>query len=272
MGDWTPRDRRFSELGLRLISAAVLIPVAVAMVWAGGWWLAIGCAVFAAAMAHEWSQISVFPRPRAMSAAAALFLVTLPLGLVWVSALVFVAGLVFCAVAAGGTPRFRSTAMFGLLYVSGMAAGLYFLRSGPWDGRAAALFFMSLVWASDGAAYFTGRGLGGPRLLPSESPNKTWSGALGAVTACGLCGLAIGDIEMASYPVWIAAGVGTSIVAQVGDLFESGIKRRFKVKDAGTLLPGHGGVLDRVDGLGAVCIFGSLALYAIPGFAETLGF
>jgi phosphatidate cytidylyltransferase len=153
-----------------------------------------------------------------------------------------------------------------------MAAGLYLLRDGPWDGRAAALFFMSFVWASDAAAYFTGRGLGGPRLLPSESPNKTWSGALGAVTACGLCGLAAADIEMASFPVWIAAGVAISMVAQMGDLFESGLKRRFKVKDAGTLLPGHGGVLDRVDGLGAVCILGSLALHAFPGLSVALGF
>ena len=77
---------------------------------------------------------------------------------------------------------------------------------------------------------------------------------------------------MASFPVWIATGIAISVVAQSGDLFESGLKRRFKVKDAGTLLPGHGGVLDRVDGLGAVCIFGSLALYLLPGFSGALGF
>jgi phosphatidate cytidylyltransferase len=272
MGDWTPRDQRFSELGLRLMSAAVLIPVAVSMVWAGGWWLAIGCSVFAAAMALEWSQISAFPHGRAMAVATALFCLSLPIGLLWLSGLVIVGGMGLCAATAGGGLRVRSTAAFGLLYVTAMAAGLYLLREGPWDGRAAALFFMSFVWASDAAAYFTGRGLGGPRLLPSESPNKTWSGALGAVTACGLCGLAAADIEMASFPVWIAAGVAISLVAQMGDLFESGLKRRFKVKDAGTLLPGHGGVLDRVDGLGAVCIFGSLALYAFPGLSVALGF
>jgi phosphatidate cytidylyltransferase len=272
MGDWTPRDRRFSELGLRLMSAAVLIPVAIAMVWLGGWGLAIGCSVFAAVMALEWSGISAFPRGRAMAAAAALFCLSLPMGMQWLSASVLAAGMAYCAVTAAGSLRVKCTAAFGLLYVTAMAGGLYFLREGPWDGRAAALFFMSFVWASDAGAYFTGRGIGGPRLLPSESPNKTWSGALGAVTACGLCGLAAADIEMADFPVWIAVGVAISVVAQIGDLFESGLKRRFKVKDAGTLLPGHGGVLDRVDGLGAVCIFGSLALYAIPGLSNALGF
>lgn len=272
MGDWTPRDQRFSELGLRLLSALVLIPAGVAMVWAGGWWLAIGCAVFAAAMALEWSQISAYPHGRAMAIATAAACMTLPLAMVWLSALVGVAGLAFCAMTAAGGPRERATAAFGLFYVTAMASGLFFLREGPWDGRAAALFFMSFVWVSDAAAYFTGRGLGGPRLLPSESPNKTWSGAVGAVAACALCGIAGADIEMASFPVWIATAIGISIVAQCGDLFESGLKRRFKVKDAGTLLPGHGGVLDRVDGLGAVGIFGSLALLLIPGLRGALGF
>ncbi|WP_439620329.1 phosphatidate cytidylyltransferase [Hyphomonas sp.] len=272
MGDWTPRDQRFSELGLRLISAIVLIPVAVGMVWAGGWWLAIGCAVFAGAMALEWSQISAYPHGRAMALATAAFCVTLPLGMLWLSTLIIVAGLAFCAMTAVGGLRVRWTAAFGLFYVTAMASSLFFLREGPWDGRAAALFFMSFVWVSDAAAYFTGRGIGGPRLLPSESPNKTWSGALGAVTACALCGLAGADIEMASFPVWIATGIAISVVAQCGDLFESGLKRRFKVKDAGNLLPGHGGVLDRVDGLGAVGIFGSLALFFIPGLSGALGF
>jgi phosphatidate cytidylyltransferase len=207
-----------------------------------------------------------------MAGATAAFCVTLPVGLLWLSALVIVAGMAFCAITAAGGLRVRWTAAFGLFYVTAMASSLYFLREGPWDGRAAALFFMSFVWASDAAAYFTGRGLGGPRLLPSESPNKTWSGALGAVVACALCGLAGADIEMASFPVWIATGIAISVVAQCGDLFESGLKRRFKVKDAGNLLPGHGGVLDRVDGLGAVCIFGSLALYLIPGLSGALGF
>ncbi|KCZ94375.1 phosphatidate cytidylyltransferase [Hyphomonas johnsonii MHS-2] len=253
------------------MSAAILIPAALAMVWFGGWFLAVGCSIFAAAMAREWSAISAFPRGWSMAAATALFCLSLPLGIFWLSGLVLAGGLVFCAASApGGAPE-RGMAVFGLIYVTAMAAGLFFLREGDWDGRSAALYFMSFVWASDAAAYFTGRGLGGPRLLPKESPNKTWSGAIGAVTACAFCGLAVADIQMVSFAAWIAAGIAISICAQIGDLFESGLKRRFKVKDAGTLLPGHGGVLDRVDGLGAVCIFGSLALYAIPGIADALG-
>ena len=271
MGDWTPRELRFSNLGLRLMSSAILIPLGLAAVWSGGWGLAIACAVTAGVMAWEWGHISGYPRTIALIVFAALGCLSLPLGMPTVTVAAIAAGAVFAAVGATGGWSQRGSAAFGLLYVTLLPVSLWLLREGPWDGRAAALYFMSFVWASDAAAYFTGRGLGGPRLLPKESPNKTWSGAVGAVIACIGCGIAAADIERVPFMHWIVAGIAISVVAQAGDLFESGLKRRFRVKDSGTILPGHGGVMDRVDGLGAVSFVTILLFHSVPNLPEMLG-
>ncbi len=271
MGDWTPRDRRFSELGLRLASAAVLIPLGLGAVWGGSWFLGLACAAFAAIMMLEWCEMSATPHPHFMAALVGAFCLALPLSAQWPGGLLLALSLGFAIFVARQALSRAGLAVFGILYVLAMAAGLYALREGPWDGRAAALYFMSFVWASDAAAYFVGRSLGGPRLLPSESPNKTWSGAVGAVIACAVCGYFAARIEGTDLWIWIVTGIAISIVAQAGDLFESGLKRRFKVKDSGKILPGHGGLLDRVDGLGAVAATGALALWMFPGFTEALG-
>ena len=271
MGDWTPQELRFSNLGLRLISSAILIPLGLAAVWSGGWGLAVACAAAAGIMAWEWSHISGFPKPMALVVFAALTCLALPLGVSAAPLAVLAAGAVFASIIAKGGWNYRGSAVFGLIYVTLLPASLWLLRDGPWDGRAAALYFMSFVWASDAAAYFTGRGLGGPRLLPKESPNKTWSGALGAVAACVFCGVAVADIERVPFVTWIVTGIAISVVAQVGDLFESGLKRRFRVKDSGTILPGHGGVMDRVDGLGAVAFVSVLAFHVVPDLPAMLG-
>ena len=271
MGDWTPRELRFSNLGLRLISSAILIPLGLAAVWSGGWALALACAVTAGVMAWEWGHISGYPQPFGLVAFAALTCLSLPLGIPALAVGILAAGAAFAMVGAKGAWNHRGSAVFGLLYVTILPVSLWLLREGPWEGREAALYFMSFVWASDAAAYFTGRGLGGPRLLPKESPNKTWSGAIGAVVACLVCGIAAADIEQVPFINWIIAGAMISVVAQVGDLFESSLKRRFRVKDSGTILPGHGGVMDRVDGLGAVAFVATLLFHTVPNLPEMLG-
>lgn len=271
MGDWTPAERRFSELPARLVSAFILIPMALAAVWMGGWWLSAACAAFAAIMMLEWCAMSATPLHYLLAGLGALFALSFPLEHLTVTLAIWIAAFSLSVLAARAGARTRVAAGFGVIYVFGMVAGLYQLREGPWEGRAAALYFMSFVWASDAAAYFFGRTFGGPKLLPRESPNKTWSGAIAAVIACAICGYFAAMIEGVDPLAWIVSGVAISIVAQSGDLFESGLKRRFKVKDSGKILPGHGGLLDRVDGLGAVSVAGSLALGAIPGLAASLG-
>lgn len=265
--DW--QIDRGGDLALRLLSAALLIPFGLFVVWKGELYLLAGCALFAALMAYEWVRMSVSP--------SMTFFVTLAIIPFFVAMLVGnlfgLLALVVCAISASllhplGTARVIQG--FGLFYVSGMALALFMLRSGAWDGAAAALIFMGIVWGSDAAAYFSGRGFGGPPLHPG-SPSKTWSGAVGAVIFSTLCGLLAARITGGDQIVWLVTGFAISVFAQFGDLFESSIKRYFGVKDASGLLPGHGGIMDRVDGLGFVCVFAVLMLTLMPGYAEMLG-
>lgn len=271
MGDWTPPDKRFSELPRRLLTALILIPFALIAVWMGSWWLAAGCAVFCAVMMLEWCRMSATPNERLLAGLAALFGLSLALGDERISWGLFGAAAVLGVVSAQRQPASRVSGGFGVIYVFGMVFGLYMLREGPWEGHLVALYFMSFVWASDAAAYFFGRMIRGPRLLPKESPNKTWSGAISAVIVCAGCGYLAADWQSAAIVPWMLAGMAISVTAQAGDLFESGLKRRFKVKDSGTILPGHGGLLDRVDGLGAVSICATLTFLSVPHLPRLLG-
>ena len=160
----------------------------------------------------------------------------------------------------------------GVFYTSGMALALFALReSGDWTGQIAALIIMGIVWGSDSAAYFSGKAVGGPPLTP-ESPSKTWSGALGALIFSALCGDLAASITQGEMMVWFCTGIIISVFAQMGDLMESVIKRRFGVKDSSGLVPGHGGVLDRVDGLGIVCGVTLVGFLVSPKLVEQLGF
>jgi phosphatidate cytidylyltransferase len=271
MGDWTPPEQRFSELPLRLLTASILIPFALFAVWNGSWWLAAGCGVFCAAMMLEWCRMSAAPNENVLAALGFAFGLSLASGFEWVSAAILACGVALASAAGYRALEGRFTGALGVIYIFGMVAGLYVLREGPWDGRGAALYFMSIVWASDASAYFFGRLIRGPRLLPRESPNKTWSGAVSAIIMCGLCGVIAANGLGGSQQAWITAGILISVIAQAGDLFESGLKRRFKVKDSGSLLPGHGGLLDRVDGLGAVGIVSVAVFLGVPGLPGLLG-
>ncbi|MCH7931170.1 MAG: CDP-archaeol synthase, partial [Proteobacteria bacterium] len=117
-------------------------------------------------------------------------------------------------------------------------------------GRETVFWLFAVVWATDVGAYFAGRGVGGPKLLPRISPGKTWAGLVGGVVCAALVGAAAAALlDLPSHAPLILVSALLAVVAQAGDLFESMVKRRFKAKDSGTLIPGHGGVLDRLDGL-----------------------
>ncbi|MEM9225824.1 MAG: phosphatidate cytidylyltransferase [Pseudomonadota bacterium] len=258
-----------NELALRLVSAAVLIPFGLYVVWSGGVYLAAGCALFAALMAYEWVRMSASPLMNVMVPLA----IIPPLVAGIIGAPAGAVALIACALSAGGLhplARERLMSGFAILYTSGMPLALFALRDGPWDGAAAALIFMAIVWASDSAAYFAGRGFGGPS-LSSDSPSKTWSGAVGAILCSVLCGVIAARITGGDVLAWALTGGLISAGAQWGDLFESSLKRRFGVKDASGLVPGHGGVLDRVDGLGMVCVMTALIFYASPFVVGILG-
>lgn len=263
------REQKSNELALRLASAAVLIPFGLFVVNEGGPVLALGCALFAGLMAYEWVRMTASPALTWLVLLAFLPSLIAPLlGLPLAVITLFVLALPAARVHPLQSEQLMSS--LGYLYVAGMPLALYILREGPWDGRTTALIIMAIVWGSDSAAYFAGRGFGGPPLTP-ESPSKTWSGALGAVIFTTVCGGVAARITGGDVMTWLISGAILSILAQSGDLMESMIKRRYGVKDASGLVPGHGGVLDRVDGLGIVCIVASIALLSVPEYVVRLG-
>jgi phosphatidate cytidylyltransferase len=150
----------------------------------------------------------------------------------------------------------------GTFWIGVACVALLYLGTDPVSGRATLLWLFALVWATDSAGYLVGRRAGGPRLAPRWSPKKTWSGALAGIVAAGLIGLITANIlglSMLSPVCWISLGL--SVAAQAGDLAESAAKRRFGVKDTSGLIPGHGGLLDRLDGmLAAAAVAAALTL------------
>jgi phosphatidate cytidylyltransferase len=137
----------------------------------------------------------------------------------------------------------------GLAYAAVLLIGPVMLRRDPEWGFTAILFLFAVVWVTDIAAYFAGRALGGPKLWPAVSPKKTWSGAVGGTLGALVAGLAILKLMgLGISPVLVIVTVGLSVVSQAGDLLESSIKRHFGAKDASDLIPGHGGLMDRLDG------------------------
>jgi phosphatidate cytidylyltransferase len=240
---------RWGDLRKRVLSAALLAPTALACIWLGAdAWTAL-MAVGAGGLAYEWVALCG-ERPWRMP------------GLI-VPAAVLLAGLIavldrerwalialgFGAVLAwllGG----RRALGFGVLYVGLASVALIWLRGDGAAGRANVLFLVVVVWASDIGAYAAGRLLGGPKLAPAISPGKTWAGAAGGLLAAMLVGEAAGYALGATAYGRAAMVAGLlGVAAQGGDLLESAIKRHFGVKDSGRLIPGHGGLLDRLDGL-----------------------
>jgi len=252
-----------SELALRTLSAIVLIVIALAATWTGGLVFAALCAVVAILLLAEYLQIasSALPagmRPAAFAALAAALAA-------WVG---FGAGAALAVLAAAfallaGYELMKSRRMWGaagLVYALLPCLALTLLRGDDSVGLHAILVIFACVWGTDALAYFAGRAIGGPRLAPRISPKKTWAGFLGGIT--GAVAAALPVLYFSGYRPGAGAvvlAILLSVVSQLGDLGESWLKRCFGVKDSGTLIPGHGGVLDRVDGLILVAIVAWIA-------------
>ncbi len=243
-----------NALLLRILSAAFLAPLAVAAAWFGGPLLALLTLLAAALMGWEWGRLTDrgrFGAPGALVAATEVASVSVAaLGSPMVALGVLVAGALARLVWPSAERNANLWAGVGTLWIGAGCVGVLWLGADPIAGRATLLWLFVLVWATDSAAYLVGRRAGGPRLAPRWSPKKTWSGALGGVAAAGLVGAMTSKIlgfSMASPVFWLSMGL--SVAAQAGDLAESAAKRRFGVKDTSGLIPGHGGLLDRLDGL-----------------------
>jgi phosphatidate cytidylyltransferase len=205
--------RARSNLTLRIISSAVMAPIAIGIAWLGGWPFVLFWALAACIVLWEWTQLMTRSRNT----------VSYTDFLVWMIA--------------------------GLLYAGVLALAPIILRRDPALGFVAILFLFAVVWGTDIAAYFAGRALGGPKLWAAVSPNKTWSGALGGALGGVVAALLVVTVAgLVIAPMLVLVALVLSIASQAGDLLESALKRQFGAKDASDLIPGHGGLMDRLDG------------------------
>ncbi len=257
--------RAADVLRTRILSALVMAPPALLAVWWGGGAFALLVAVAVAIMCWEWETIVARRfawggRVSALGCVAAVLLTDMvPLAALVVVAMTAVAVLALTP----GTGRARLWSAVGPLYAGLPAVALVWLRGDGVIGRETMIWLMLLVWATDIGAYAAGRTIGGPKLLPRVSPKKTWAGLIGGMASAGLVGAAVALILGQPHIAALALGsAALAVVAQAGDLLESWVKRRWDVKDSSTIIPGHGGVLDRVDGLLAAALAVALAALA----------
>lgn len=258
--------RRFGDLALRAVIAVVFSAIGFGAIWAGGAWGLGFVMVAGGIMAWEWRRISSHDGDRVLAGFQALAVA----GAAFVAfhgRLPEAAGFLLAVAALGvGFDLYRGRkpwwSLVGALYLGAALSFFVLLLGSPAHGLQVIVWLVLVVVATDIGAYFSGRFFGGPKLWPRVSPNKTWAGALGgaglAALAAGLVGLAAGrGVGLGAE----LAAVAVSAVSQAGDLAESAFKRRFGKKDSGRLLPGHGGLLDRLDGLiAATLAVGALSL------------
>lgn len=248
------------DLLVRSASSFVLIAIAGFAIVLGGFTAGLVVAALAIIVYFEWAQVTRSPRisaiPTAIALGGAVLLVSVGMKLPGLA----IAGLGILGAFMGG-----KWLAGGALYASLFGLGLLLILSAPIHGVAALVFVLAIAAATDTAAYVAGRTFGGPKLAPRLSPKKTWSGAIGGFLAAPIAGSIVAGLF--SIPLTlglIGTGAVLSVFSQAGDLFESWLKRRFRVKDSGSILPGHGGMMDRVDGLTFV-VLGAIIIGSVRG-------
>jgi phosphatidate cytidylyltransferase len=249
-----------SELNKRILSGIVMAVVAIgATVW-GGWIFAIIWFLAALAVAYEWQRIvqgdaamlAILVSGAVVTSAAAGAYWVSPLFLWLAVPLVFIHWLTV-------VPKHRNAVITGTVYAATLGGSMLLCRSAGYNGAVIIFWLFAVVWGTDTLAFFTGRSLGGPKLWPSVSPKKTWSGASGGLVGGVLLGcLMIAVLGVSLKWQHVVLSIAFSVLTQCGDLYESAVKRRYDVKDAGNLIPGHGGFMDRLDGFIFAVVFAAL--------------
>jgi phosphatidate cytidylyltransferase len=260
-----------SELGVRLLSGLVLAAAALLAAVHGGWPFALFWLLAGIAVAAEWTAVTRLEPSGPIRAVTGVGLTVLTgaallgAGAAW-AVLASVGGAVLL-LAFGGGRHDRLWAVAGFAAAAVIVVVPPAMRNHPEFGLAGLLWMFAVVWTTDIAAYFTGRRLGGPKLWPRVSPKKTWSGFGGGLLAGTVAGVLTASVAtrlgwspVASPGLVAFLSAGASVVSQLGDLAESALKRHFEVKDSGRLIPGHGGVMDRIDGFWAVSLLVGLLL------------
>jgi phosphatidate cytidylyltransferase len=247
----------------------VLVPLAIGTAYLGGWLFALFWGAAAMGVLWEWTALVARNDQRSVPLTGGA---SLALAVVLVAAGHLLAAVVVLAMGAIGAASLalaerRTWVAGGIPYAGALALAPIVLRADDADGFLAVIFLFAIVWTTDISAYFAGRALGGPKLMPQVSPNKTWAGAFGGLIASVVVTLALA--KMAGLTALFALAmlaVVLSVFAQGGDLFESFLKRRFHAKDTGHLIPGHGGLMDRLDGFVSASVAAALIGLARGGF------
>jgi phosphatidate cytidylyltransferase len=262
-----PASRLPADLKPRLIAGIVLAVLAGGAAWAGSSLFALLVLAIALLMSWEWARVV---RGGAIDATLVVHAVSVVMavalganGLAALGLSAVLAGTFIVIALELGEHALLSAA--GVLYTGLPSVALLWFRGGePW-GLWAILFLFAVVWSTDTVAYASGRLIGGPKLMPMVSPNKTWAGFIGGVAAAALAG-SLFHLPTGSSPYILGLiGLGLGVVSQAGDLAESALKRAFGVKDASALIPGHGGFMDRADGIVAAAVVAALlALFLDP--------
>lgn len=260
---------RSSELVLRVCSALVLVPLAIGTAYLGGWAFALFWGAAAIGVLWEWISLVAPSEERSMLliGGAALALAVALSGMGHALAAIVVLAMGALGVAALTLAPRRAWIAGAVVYAGALAVAPIVLRLDEEDGFLAVIFLFAIVWMTDIGAYFAGRALGGPKLVPQVSPNKTWAGAVGGLLAAILAAVAVAKLAALSaiFPLAVLA-LALSVFAQAGDLFESFLKRRFHAKDSSHLIPGHGGLMDRLDGFVTASVAAALIGLLRGGF------
>ena len=260
-----------NNLALRIVSAAILTPLALLTAYLGGWPFALFWGVAAIAVLWEWVLLVAGPSYRmifsgcAVAVAIAGFVGWLgrPIAALLMVGLGALAGAIFAP------PERRLWVTVGIVYAGAMLLAPTFLRSDDVYGFVAIVLVFAVVWTTDILGYFAGRTFGGPKLLPAVSPKKTWSGAIAGTVGAMITALVVaGLFGLSTKLAIVVIALVLSVLAQVGDLFESWVKRQFGAKNSSHLIPGHGGVMDRLDGFWAAVVAGCLIGLLRGGFDE----
>ncbi len=258
-----------SELKLRVISALAMVAIALSTLWWGGWpfgtlWTLIGMIAALEWLKIVWPSSTLVVRFAAGTGVASAGLAAF-LGHEVAAVMIMVTCMGVVASVSPSTVRLFAAA--GVAYAGAIAIAPIIVRAEPALGPALIAFCFAVVWSTDVAAYFTGRAFGGPKLWPAVSPKKTWSGAIGGALAGISTGVGVAWLARRFGADWTLGLMATAVCAffasvagQLGDLLESSLKRHFNVKDSGSLIPGHGGVLDRLDAFVIVAALTALAV------------